>query len=526
MREILGMLSIVLGLCIGREASGETWYVAPSGSDTNPGTKARPFATIQRGIDAAAADGDTVIVAEGTYTENLLFGAWDITLRSTNPLNSSVVENTIIDGGASGPCVTLTSAQGQETVLAGFTITNGSADCGGGIYGEGEPRTTATIEHNVIELNYAGDGGGLSDCDGTIRSNRITMNAATSFGGGLCECSGIVENNAIAFNISDDSGGGLAFCDGVIRGNAISTNTTYTVGGGLDKCSGTILGNTISHNFAAMSGGGLYECGIVEGNFIYSNVSSLTGGGLAHFTSGRIRSNLICGNSTGRLGGAMHGCAGLILNNTIVGNSAEMAGGGLSYCDGMIVNCIMWGNMAPEDEQLDHCSDPSYCCIQGWSGAGEHNTTDPPLFANPLGGDGDPDTYDDNDYHVLSSSPCIDMGDDSVLDPPGLDADGNLRIALGRPYGTDPVADMGAYEYNSRPFRVIEIGGLTAVPTWVPITWTSQPNDTYAVLSCNDLTRGLWVGRAKVASHGDTTRWTDQGPFGSMRFYRVQMLIE
>lgn len=41
-------------------------YVAPSGSDSNPGTKASPFLTIAR-ADAAAAPGYTVHVAPGTY---------------------------------------------------------------------------------------------------------------------------------------------------------------------------------------------------------------------------------------------------------------------------------------------------------------------------------------------------------------------------------------------------------------------------------------------------------------------------
>jgi len=41
-------------------------YVAPGGSDSNPGTKASPFLTIAR-ADAAAAPGYTVHVAPGTY---------------------------------------------------------------------------------------------------------------------------------------------------------------------------------------------------------------------------------------------------------------------------------------------------------------------------------------------------------------------------------------------------------------------------------------------------------------------------
>lgn len=43
-----------------------TYYVASSGSDSNPGTAVWPFRTLQRGVDHAKA-GDTIIVRDGTY---------------------------------------------------------------------------------------------------------------------------------------------------------------------------------------------------------------------------------------------------------------------------------------------------------------------------------------------------------------------------------------------------------------------------------------------------------------------------
>ncbi|TWT90545.1 hypothetical protein Mal64_09370 [Pseudobythopirellula maris] len=50
-------------LAVGAASAGE-WYVSPTGSDSNPGTLAQPFGSIERGQQAASA-GDTVWLRGG-----------------------------------------------------------------------------------------------------------------------------------------------------------------------------------------------------------------------------------------------------------------------------------------------------------------------------------------------------------------------------------------------------------------------------------------------------------------------------
>ena len=52
------------------QTEGKTYYVSPSGNDSNPGTIDQPFKTIQHAADVAVA-GETVLIRDGVYNEHV-----------------------------------------------------------------------------------------------------------------------------------------------------------------------------------------------------------------------------------------------------------------------------------------------------------------------------------------------------------------------------------------------------------------------------------------------------------------------
>ena len=109
---------------------------------------------------------------------------------------------------------------------------------------------------------------------------------------------------------------------------------------------------------------------------------------------------------------------------------------------------------------------------------GSGNIDADPLFVNPAGPDGDPNTWEDNDHHLSSSSPCIDAGDPNGDYAGQTDIDGQPRVI-------GPRVDMGSDEFALTLTVINGTGsGTYAQDQVVPISATVPPGTRF----------GQWTG--------------------------------
>ena len=335
-----------------------TLYIMPDGSGDAP--------TVQVGLDMCAA-GDTVLVAAGTYNENIVWPDMD----GLKLMSESGPEVTAIDGGGTDRVILIMTGVDETTVIDGFAIRNAQINgTGAGImcaYG-----SSPTISNNDIYENTAGmsgSGGGIG-CDAsspTIINNSITHNSAAGFGGGIGCSSGsspIIMDNTITHNIITVFGytGGCGIgadassptiINNTIAGNGVGTGNGGGGGGGINIAYGssaTITGNTITGN-TTFSGGGIMiweDCtGTISDNIITDNTADQVGGGICTVSSSTtITGNTISGNIAhgDNAGGGILCSAGdmsMITYNAITGNEAISGEGSGIQCSDNAVPTIM-----------------------------------------------------------------------------------------------------------------------------------------------------------------------------------------
>jgi hypothetical protein len=194
--------------------------------------------TIQAGIDAAAP-GDTVEVACGTYYESRIWLRQGRVIRSSNGDPTCVtVDAQQLDRVFA--CENVGSA--LPVTLEGITVTGGLADgvgldvFGGGLFCQ---HISLTLTRCVFVGNVAEGGGGAFcdlDTDPTITDCWFVTNTATSGGGGLylSNATALVERCVFAYNAAFAGG---AILDGAsystIRQCTLVENRADWIGGGV-----------------------------------------------------------------------------------------------------------------------------------------------------------------------------------------------------------------------------------------------------------------------------------------------------
>ena len=386
--------------------------------------------TIQAAIQVAST-GDTILVAPGTYKENINFGGNAITVTS-----SGGPKVTIIDGNQTAPVATFSSGETLQSVLSGFTLQNGTS---------------------TFNTGYNGGGVYISNSSPTIKGNLIQNNTACGGGGGIAVefSSPLIQGNTIRNN-------GQAGCSGGTGGGGI------LVGG---AASARIISNTIENNLWPSGDGGgisLFAAGTptIQNNIIRNNTATgvspaAYGGGIAmaNFSDALILQNSIYGNSAGDGGGIYFGVPSgnrgpFLINNTIVGNSASL--GSAVYATGFDSQALLYNNLliGIDGGNAVNCDGtyvpqpPLFYNNDAFSASGSGllgtcssesglnaNISADPLFVS----------IPKHNYQLQPTSPAIDAGNNSAPSRLAKDLAGKNRL-VDQDRDGSPVIDIGAYE--------------------------------------------------------------------------------
>ena len=353
------------------------------------------YPTIQWAINEASYFiTDTVLVTNGIYYENLDFGGKAVTVTSVNG-----PQVTIIDGSAAGAVVNFSSGETLNSIITGFTITNG---------GISVSFSSPTVISNII-VNC---GIGVNSYFGSpyIYNNLITgCSAGAIYLGGAG--SAIIQGNVIQNNGQSSQPAIVMAAAGspTINNNLIGSNYSDAILM-YNQCDANIVQNIIVGN-----GGNGVWAGVPSGNrgpFIINNTISGNG-------------------SQGINGGAGINLSGFIGGSEIINNIATGA-------PALIL--APWDGSSPVIEFNDFYS------VEGNIYTGgvvtNLNDIDGNISANPSFA-----CEPSRDYHLLPGSPCIDAGTNDSAYLLSFDFDGNPRILAGISNNV-PTVDMGAYEFN------------------------------------------------------------------------------
>ncbi|CAD7773511.1 Right handed beta helix region [Candidatus Methanoperedenaceae archaeon GB37] len=332
---------------------------------------------------------------------------------------------------------------GGDITICGIVFKNGSNSFGGGIYIH---TTSASINvcKNVFDNNSASNGGGIyvktDSGNVTVTDNIFSKNSGSISGGGICvqvnSSTVNFENNT--FNENGDFLGGGIYMEARTGKITLINNTFFNNSGGvgagacIGSTAGTIIliNNIFAKNVASFDwdsyGGGVHaETGsgkIIFTNNIFNNNSANYGGGI----------NIMLSDDQAKAN---------IYNNIFWNNAADSGEDIYIMSDkngndiGSIINLYNNNLSGNADFETGQSEDLFITETDNYSHGG--NIQENPLFVDAENGD----------FHLQSTSPCIDTGTNDAPHLPETDKDGKPRIIDGN--GDDiATVDMGPYEFG------------------------------------------------------------------------------
>lgn len=337
------LTSGVLAVALPAYATGSTFYASPTGSGSC--SQASPCALATAVSDAG--DGDTVVLADGLYSDVVLSLTKSSTLISASPGVATVQG----EGGGIAP---VTVNAGAPT-LDNLTIGQPSQDSGGAV---AVSAGALTIEDSTLTSNLSVGGGSSATVDGSSFGNGAAI-------GGLA-------GSTISINDSTVGGG----IDGSGSVSAVRSTIDGGIGGlgpGLSHL--TLLNSTVNHGLAGVLING--SATITDSTITGAGATGIGGSGNVSLLDSTIA-------NVGGTGVIANGGAWTIQDTTITGN-----GGNGIDADGATVALrasIVADNATP-DCQGGGISDNGYDLDDDGSChlTGPGSVSDIPIIRNYLG---------------------------------------------------------------------------------------------------------------------------------------------
>ena len=575
------LLLAVLLLCNAISLIAQTnYYVSPTGSNSNAGTLADPFLTIQHGIDQLSA-GDNLNILAGTYSEKL-----DLSTSGSAgqmiAIRAYQSQNVIVDADAFNNTLPIFYAGDQSYFrIEGIHFTNNySTDGSGGIYIEGAGSHIEVVDCKFSRIAISRNVN-LAVTSATNQPVVSFAGNAPATGGGTTAdsltdilVSGIeIFDCRPGFSECLTLGGNVA--DFEILNNHIHDNKNIGIDviGNEGICSvasldharrGLVKNNHSHHNVSAYANGdppasaGIYVDGghdvIIENNDLHHNgygveIGCEQAGGAKNITC---RNNLIYLNLTAgiALGGYDVSTGGLVrdskvLNNTFYHNDTDNNGNGellyTQFENGEVSNNIFYlstqnylmsnDRAQPNlsmDYNLVYCAAGQANVEAYWNNADLMNLST--IYTTT--GVGAHDTWGDPifadagnaDFHIATNSPARNNGDPLFVAATGeLDIDGEAR--------TNGIVDCGADESHG-PLAVEYLEGLKAIykKGKVILTWSTatETNSEYFVIERSD-EGSIWEVIGKLDAQNNsitTTRYStiDDNPLAGVSYYRLKQI--